>query len=412
MAHLVASSDEQIKKRIRAGPLDDRQHQWPLLPLILSGKNEVDLCNLLIQRYTSIHVSQSETSAGDGGNDEADLDLLIKHFELESIVDKNIFFPLKELITPIVCSQQALFGGIVFSFFERKDHFCLLWDSFDTFDKVLLETFRDNLRLCMPETAMILHDLGILEGSSLCKIFVNFFDGIFHPAAVNRVIEIFLFDGIKSMFRISNALFAFYKRKIKSFDFMNAKQFWLYVSKNNPPIDQLLALAFATKGGIGGGVSCVGLGLARRKKISSAIANKLKIVQNEKKKKKTLPVVPVLEDSKLRVAENLNNVSELLTLNDAEKIAEILPSKDLFSFRQWVCGYKSDLDGSSFLSFYRKCEKKGPCIILIQPLDTPSKENTCVIGIYSSSGVQSPSSNPIHDKHICLFRITSNEVNF
>ena len=52
-----------------------------------------------------------------------------------------------------------------------------------------------------------------------------------------------------------------------------------------------------------------------------------------------------------------------------------------------------------FFIVHKKCEKKSLCIILIQQLDAPSKENAPVIRLYLSSGVNSPSPNPIHDKH-------------
>ncbi|CAE7813208.1 unnamed protein product, partial [Symbiodinium microadriaticum] len=78
-----------------------------------------------------------------------------------------------------------------------------------------LLVFKELVKRRMARTFDILISLGAMEDSHLNLIFVDMFSTIFPSAMVNRVVDMYLLDGVKVLYRYGLALFKMHKKAIK-----------------------------------------------------------------------------------------------------------------------------------------------------------------------------------------------------
>jgi hypothetical protein len=106
---------------------------------------------------------------------------------------------------------------------------------------VLLDNFRDVVKSYAPKTYASLLSIGALENNFLDLFFAGFFVELLPPDAVYRIMDNFLLEGSKVLYRYGLAIIKGYKAQIKANTFTTATNFWLavkadafsYCSKHN-----------------------------------------------------------------------------------------------------------------------------------------------------------------------------------
>eukprot|EP01039_Chlorochromonas_danica_P007727 gene7727-8538_t len=96
-----------------------------------------------------------------------------------------------------------------------------------------INTFKEMVKSYCPKTFSILHGMGALEDKYLNLIFANFFVEILPPSVVYSIIDAFLLEGDKVLYRYALAIIAAYKKFIKAGDFTSAKDFWITVKADS-----------------------------------------------------------------------------------------------------------------------------------------------------------------------------------
>jgi Rab-GTPase-TBC domain len=111
-----------------------------------------------------------------------------------------------------------------------------------------LSAFREILMGRLPKTAEKLIQLGALEDVYLNEFFIYFYSNILRKDHVNRIVEMFLLEGRKVLYRFSIALFSYFKRDIKSTTVRSAEQLYLHIQTkaqaDSFDFDIFFALAF------------------------------------------------------------------------------------------------------------------------------------------------------------------------
>lgn len=90
-------------------------------------------------------------------------------------------------------------------------------------------TFTEMLKEYMPQTYGSLSRIGALDDKYLNMMFVDFFVEILPEAQVLRIIDAYLMEGVKVLYRYGLALIKGYKDLIKSDKYETAKDFWVAV---------------------------------------------------------------------------------------------------------------------------------------------------------------------------------------
>eukprot|EP01034_Spumella_vulgaris_P025545 gene25545-32015_t len=93
----------------------------------------------------------------------------------------------------------------------------------------MLFTFRELLEGHMPKTFLSLTQIGALDDKYLNLLFVDFFVELLPERVVLRMIDSFLLEGVKILYRYGVALIHGYKAQLKARHYPTAKAFWLSV---------------------------------------------------------------------------------------------------------------------------------------------------------------------------------------
>jgi hypothetical protein len=121
---------------------------------------------------------------------------------------------------------------------------CLLTDKsrFSAFSSSALATnvasFDAVVKKSMPSTHTALSRLGALEETYLKEVFINTFQHLFLPEAVDEVLDIFLLQGTKALFQFALGIIVNYKKQIKKQAFKTAGDFWAKVKSDRVNLDE------------------------------------------------------------------------------------------------------------------------------------------------------------------------------
>lgn len=116
-----------------------------------------------------------------------------------------------------------------------------------------LLVFKEILKTYMPKTYEALEAMHALEFEYLDLMFKDFFLSILPESAIISLMDSFLIEGEKALFRYAVALIKMYKGKIKSGNILSAKHFWDMVQSdfkhsagpvNDAKVAQLREFAF------------------------------------------------------------------------------------------------------------------------------------------------------------------------
>lgn len=200
------------KSLLRRGDLSDvdRAKLWTLLPTVpreqAINNSDIDAIATNIQEtYKSI----SKTD---------DIFTMIEKSQrlllVEGVVnfDQGIIFlrPLIQILSSVIVRTEVCFLTVV-ELLGSHERF--LTPTL-TYHRCVIGTFHELLKRFLPKTYVVLENMKALHERYLNKIFVDFFRDILPPAMVLSIIDSFLLEGKKVLFRFGLAFFMMYKREV------------------------------------------------------------------------------------------------------------------------------------------------------------------------------------------------------
>jgi Rab-GTPase-TBC domain len=96
--------------------------------------------------------------------------------------------------------------------------------------RVKIFSFQDLVELVMPVTYQYLMALKALNDEFLNHIFVGLFFSLMPKPYAYRILDSFLIEGGKILYRYGIALISIFKKQVKSEQFRSGEQFWAYVA--------------------------------------------------------------------------------------------------------------------------------------------------------------------------------------
>lgn len=103
--------------------------------------------------------------------------------------------------------------------------------------RIKLRTFRFMIQQLMPQTYAKMVEIQAIADEHLHKIFVGlFFDILSHDHAM-RILDLFMLEGEKILFRFGYAILYLFKRQAKTMNFKSADDFWKFISDNSQNIE-------------------------------------------------------------------------------------------------------------------------------------------------------------------------------
>jgi hypothetical protein len=108
-------------------------------------------------------------------------------------------------------------------------------------------TFRELLKQFMPKTFAALKTIGALDDKYLSTMFVDFFAELLPTSLLLSLMDAYLLEGEKILFRFGLALIHGYKSAIKNGEFSTAKEFWLAIKSDSFAVNSFQSAPSLTK---------------------------------------------------------------------------------------------------------------------------------------------------------------------
>lgn len=97
----------------------------------------------------------------------------------------------------------------------------------------MFHSFREILKRFMPHTFSALRTIGALDDKYLSMMFVDYFVELIPSHILLPLLDAYLLEGVKVLFRYALSLIVGYKAAIKSGEFSTAKEFWLAIKSDS-----------------------------------------------------------------------------------------------------------------------------------------------------------------------------------
>jgi hypothetical protein len=209
--------------------------------------------------------------------------------------------------------------------------------------------------------------------------------------------DIYLLEGVKTLFRFGVGLLRLYKRQIKGGQFASGESFWAsLVSQCGTPrginIDELVALSLDTN-----------RGFFQRKSVPSraemlTLENRVKAQNQIASHSLNLPLPPELSQNSPVFDGVMDHQSRLLDEEARGVLNSFLPpAARTEGFELMFATYN---EGWSFEGLYHQTAHLSPCIIVIKALQTHA-----LVGMYLSTPISPPSFSITGDGQCFCFRL-------
>ncbi len=154
-----------------------------------------------------------------------DLLNLVSYFAKISPEERHIISTLVYKIANVLSRIDICFGVITDILSNPDWYFASKYLDY----RIRLYTFRDGFCKLSPKTYSILDQIGALSDEYLNNIFCVFFFNIFPGPLAYKVLDNYMVEGDKALYRFGFALLYLFKPKIKEKAFSSGEKFWEYV---------------------------------------------------------------------------------------------------------------------------------------------------------------------------------------
>lgn len=375
-----------LKRFVRMGLTETaRQIWWPHLPNIREGSFVKELENIestAEKLLEMVLVNQND-------NDVNILQLLVDTRRCQTTeLIASFFFVFSQVVTRkdvqyiVLCDLLALP-----SLFHPQDHEAL---------NRHMAVFRLAVKSLMPKTFDALESMHGLDSKYLELIFKDFFVQLIPMKEIYRIMDVFLLEGKKILFRYGLALIELFKKEIKSGKYTSGRAFWQYVMSVGP----------SNAGGIDYG-RIHDLAFDQQRSVFMKLYHPMKIGRNFLYKS--------IEDIKVN-KEDLDAEKSPLDNNNPDLFDSIRQSsrilddqmcqfllKGLPRVHEWQLMYASYRDGWSMSTFFLNCRPAMSSFIVIRSLKIKA-----VIGCYFTGKIVPNTSTG--DGHSLCFRLDGNNA--
>lgn len=409
---------KKLKGQLRIGidiefeGVNARSIIWP----IISDNTISDLStspNLdeISNRLLLFTMNQNQISLKINDNNR-DLKILIKILKKSKLSNPDYLIPLLE----IICKNKfslAINNLILFNLIENSSKYV---NNNTKEHQIQLLVFKKLLKDYTPKTFAKFNDIGGLDDQYLDLIFIQFFQLLFPEFLLNRIIDSYLFEGSKIIFRYGLALIRCYKHQIKQNKFKSGKKFWNHIQENlkkindnnnenneegniwyNNMLSNIQYFAFEKS------LSHRRMNISRENINILSISSKMELDANESINK------PIEKSNSLLLSSSINlaSTSNILNTYSSLKLLSFLPSR-LQHEGSLEKIFTATNDGWNLNTLYSKSNMKYPIIIL---LHTVQSSESIIIGMYLSSKISPPSNNVRDNGESFCFLLTSEESN-
>mmetsp|Transcript_2681 Transcript_2681/g.4027 ORF Transcript_2681/g.4027 Transcript_2681/m.4027 type:complete len:590 (-) Transcript_2681:164-1933(-) len=150
---------------------------------------------------------------------ESVIRMLIRHYDIPFPL---MLQPLILHLSETICNTAILFS-MMCDILDRPQWF--IQPSL-SHHRARLAVFRSQVQRILPTTYGVLDSIGALEEKGLNIIFVDLLTTVLPPEAADVVMDMFLLEGIKAIFRYGLALIKLHKQQIKGGIYCTGDEFW------------------------------------------------------------------------------------------------------------------------------------------------------------------------------------------
>jgi hypothetical protein len=236
-------TEKEFKSRLREDGLSSdplRRLWWPIYFTLLTEKSLQsfpDYFPLALRKYRwAIDKAGEENIPIDlsWGEDSSPhithcvMKLIMQHY---NIPDPGLVHPLVQILSKVLTNKVICYF-VMTEIMSRPQRYLA---ATPTSHRSKLHAFRELAKRCMINTYEILEQIGALHERYLNLIFVDMFSTILPEADVNSIVslslslsltlsslrqmDLYLFDGVKVLYRYGLALFKLHKKRIKQSEF-------------------------------------------------------------------------------------------------------------------------------------------------------------------------------------------------
>mmetsp|Transcript_16787 Transcript_16787/g.25232 ORF Transcript_16787/g.25232 Transcript_16787/m.25232 type:complete len:518 (+) Transcript_16787:161-1714(+) len=398
---------KEMRERIRTGlPCNEaRQLWWPIL--VKTGYHQSvdqvpDIPGLARKRWTwalqSLH----------GNDDPVDVNLEWNEME-EGEVAKEVMqmlirqyhMPEPGLVASLVRTLSAVLSNraILFStccdIMGRPGWFI---SPEPASHRLKLFTFRELGKRIIPQTYSQLDAIGALTDTYLNIILVDMMAPVLTPEQCNKVLDAYLIDGVKTLYRYGLGLFKMFKDQIKKKVYKTGEQFWS-------------AMRAYHLGGIDfQQLSDLSLDNHRSVFQRSTVPPRTKLAAIELKAREALGETlreplgldydpAMIGESSSTGNEGINPSDSLILDSTAcSTLNSFLPPSTRMEGMDLT--FSTYNDGWSFFNLYEMVEHLSPCVILLRTVETDA-----ILGMYMSTPIAPPSMDVRGDGQCFCFRL-------
>eukprot|EP01036_Dinobryon_divergens_P038318 gene38318-50294_t len=389
----VPISFKSLKLQIRQGLSQDaRLYWWPCLPKIIKGENIVSYPNvqqMAEKRYNFIN-KMSMTELNEVGPDDLRpaADKILHHLMEQFPMDEPALIkPLVLLILTVVSKKDICFS-ICCDILEKP-----IW--FITPSAVShrskLYVFRKLVHKQLPSMAKKLEPIDALHETHLNSFFIEFFSNILPLAYVVRILDSYLLEGNKVLYRFGLALLHLLKRRVKADEFHSSEAFWTALTAKGKALTEaeyvhMAYYAFMTPTRFS------------RSQLTTLEGKGVSTLGPEGKAPLGLPCISAVEVQTDNCSEALHGVSTILNTDSAARLRDFLPAN--VRFEDFTLAFSTATDGWTLDTLYRLCEYLAPVILLVKLLEVDA-----VIGAYLAAPIAPPSPHVRGDGTTRCFRL-------
>jgi len=154
-----------------------------------------------------------------------DLLNLVSYFAKVSTEERHIMSTLVYKIAQVLSRIDICFGVITDILSNPDWYFASKYLDY----RIRLYTFRDGFNKLAPKTCSMLEEIGALSDEYLNNIFCVFFFNVLPGSLAYKVLDNFMVEGDKALYRFGFALLYLFKSKVKEKAFSSGEKFWEYV---------------------------------------------------------------------------------------------------------------------------------------------------------------------------------------
>lgn len=396
----------QMREFVRTGlnGVEARRYWWPILVKVKYKQNVTnppDVSASAVKRYTwaiqsltgnddpvDVNLEYSEDS------DEVTAEVLQLLTRQYHVPEPGTLEPFVHHISRVICNKAICFS-LCCDFMDRPGWYI----SPDAMShRLKLHTFRELIKRFMVQTYTVLDGIGALTDSFLNLILVDMMTPFLMPEQVDKIMDGYLIDGVKTLYRYGLALLKMFKKEIKSNTYRSGADFWNAMKQyQSGGIDFEVLKGFALED--------KGKSLLKKKIIPSRAA--IGAIEEEGKKKHgDFLRDPLNLPFSLAGSSAVASGEEGVRSSDS-KIMDPISSNTLNSFiplshrmEGFELMFSTYNDGWSFTTLYEMTEHLAPCIIVCKTADSGA-----LFGMFMSVAVSPPSVDVRGDGDCFCFRL-------